>query len=132
MPACVAVEVARLTEALVVVCPAHLYASGPLARVNDIVVATPDGVGFDLSAATGTGQITVQNDGSVLLALTVGTTGDGTRLLADGWLLVSATAAQTATLTAQLAEYAIRLTWADPYVVTVLTGDCTIRKVWTT
>ena len=90
-----------------------------------------DGVGYDLSAATGTGQITAQNHGTVLLALTVGSTGDATRLLADGYILISATAAETAALTARLAEYAIRLSWSGPtYVATVLLGDCTIRKVW--
>ncbi len=90
-----------------------------------------EGTGFDLSGATGTGQITAQDDGTVLLALTVGSTGDATRLLADGYFLISATAAQTAGLTAQLAEYAIRLSWSGPtYVATVLLGDCTIRKVW--
>ncbi len=117
------------------------YPSTPGRHAIDVIVGDDlaivfrlrdsDGTGFDLSAATGTGQITVQNDGAVLLALTVGTTGDATRLLADGYILVSATAAETAALTAQLAEYAVRLTWSAPTrVVTVLLGDCTIRKVW--
>lgn len=116
------------------------YPSTPGRHAIDVVIGDnlaivvrlldDEGTGFDLSAATGTGQITVQNDGTVLLALTVGTTGDVARPLSSGYFLISATAAETAALTAQLAEYAIRLTWADPYVATVLLGDCTVRKVW--
>ena len=47
-PASVAARLVQCTDALIVVCPAHLHVAGELSMVHGITVATPDGPGFQL------------------------------------------------------------------------------------
>jgi hypothetical protein len=46
MPSTIASALARAAEAAIVVCPAHLHVDDELARVDGLLVATPDGHGL--------------------------------------------------------------------------------------
>lgn len=88
-----------------------------------------DGTGFDLTDATGSGQ--VYDATGTLATITVGAVGHASYPIASGWLALSMAATVTDDLTQQQARYRIRLTWSSPaWSITVLEGDIEIRAVW--
>jgi hypothetical protein len=108
-------------------------------RHDDVVIADTwyrlvqlvdgDGTGFDLTDATGTGE--VYNDSGTLATITVGAVGHASYLITAGWLALSMAATVTDDLTQQRARYRVRLTWSSPaWAITILEGDLEIRAVW--
>lgn len=95
---------------------------------TDGVITTED---HDLSGVT-TWLGEIEHSGGTI-TLTVGASDDPEQTLATGWVMMRASAAQTAGLTAQRAAFRLRATWAafDPdYVFTLAVGEIQIREVW--
>jgi hypothetical protein len=95
---------------------------GDTAQPASFVLEEEDGTPYDLTDVTGECQIRAEAGGLVLLEPAVTITD-----AVGGTFTFSASAASTAILAPGRARYAVRLTWPDATVRTVVEGTVTIR-----
>lgn len=89
-----------------------------------VALADAEGVAHDLTGVTATASVLTEIGGASVLDLTVTVTD-----AAAGEFEVGAAAADTAELDPGTYRYAVRITWGDGTVRTVLEGAMTARRV---